>query len=423
MFGEVGAASILLLVVFIFLSAFFSGSEAALLSVQRVRIQHLVSIRTSGAARVARMTERPEKLLPPILLGNNLVNTGLAALATAIAISIFDNENEGVLIATGVVTVVLLIFGETLPKTAAARRPERVSIIVALPIEWIGWVLRPATFILEALSSCAGRLFGATNNAAVITQEEIKNMISVGRQEGAVEAGEADMIRRVLEFGDRQVREVMTPRPEVVWIEEGTTIRRFLDLYDANYHTRFPVCQGTLDNVVGVIAVKDVMRLLSAGADLDSVATVRVRPATFVPETKRVQYLFDEMRGKGDQLALIADEFGGVAGLVTLKRLVEDIVGRVGDEEQPAPEGFIELAEGMFDLDAGLSIAEANEGAGLRLPAGEYETVAGFMLEQLGKLPEVGGTLTYGDLQFVVTEMQGVRIARVRVTREPAAPA
>ena len=423
MFGEVGAASILLLVVFIFLSAFFSGSEAALLSVQRVRIQHLVSIRTSGAARVARMTERPEKLLPPILLGNNLVNTGLAALATAIAISIFDNENEGVLIATGVVTVVLLIFGETLPKTAAARRPERVSIIVALPIEWIGWVLRPATFILEALSSCAGRLFGATNNAAVITQEEIKNMISVGRQEGAVEAGEADMIRRVLEFGDRQVREVMTPRPEVVWIEEGTTIRRFLDLYDANYHTRFPVCQGTLDNVVGVIAVKDVMRLLSAGADLDSVATVRVRPATFVPETKRVQYLFDEMRGKGDQLALIADEFGGVAGLVTLKRLVEDIVGRVGDEEQPAPEGFIELAEGMFDLDAGLSIAEANEGAGLGLPAGEYETVAGFMLEQLGKLPEVGGTLTYGDLQFLVTEMQGVRIARVRVTREPAAPA
>ena len=421
MFGEVGAASILLLVVFIFLSAFFSGSEAALLSVQRVRIQHLVSIRTAGAARVAHMTERPEKLLPPILLGNNLVNTGLAALATAIAISIFDNENQAVLIATGTVTVVLLIFGETLPKTAAARRPELVSIIVALPIEWIGWVLRPVSFILEALSSCVGRLFGATNSAAVITEEEIKNMISVGRQEGAVEAGEADMIRRVLEFGDRQVREVMTPRPEVVWIEDGTTIRGFLDLYEENYHTRFPVCQGTLDNVVGVIAVKDVMRLLSTGTDLDSVATVRVRPATFVPETKRVQHLFDEMRSKGDQLALIADEFGGVAGLVTLKRLVEDIVGRVGDEEQPAPEGFIELADGMFDLDAGLSIAEANDGVGLGLPAGEYETVAGFMLEQLGKLPEVGGMLTYGDLQFVVTEMQGVRIARVRVTREPAA--
>ena len=423
MFGEVGAASILLLVVFIFLSAFFSGSEAALLSVQRVRIQHLVSIRTAGAARVAHMTERPEKLLPPILLGNNLVNTGLAALATAIAISIFDNENQAVLIATGTVTVVLLIFGETLPKTAAARRPERVSIIVALPIEWIGWVLRPASLILEALSSCVGRLFGATNSTAVITEEEIKNMISVGRQEGAVEAGEADMIRRVLEFGDRQVREVMTPRPEVVWIEDGTTIRGFLDLYDENYHTRFPVCQGTLDNVIGLIAVKDVMRLLSAGADLDSVATVRVRPATFVPETKRVQHLFDEMRSKGDQLALIADEFGGVAGLVTLKRLVEDIVGRVGDEEQPAPEGFIELADGMFDMDAGLSIAEANDGVGLGLPAGEYETVAGFMLEQLGKLPEVGGTLTYSDLQFIVTEMQGVRIARVRVIRGPAAPA
>jgi len=244
-------------------------------------------------------------------------------------------------------------------------------------------------------------------------------MVTVGRDEGAVESGEAEMIRRVLEFGDRHVREVMTPRPEVIWVELGTTIRQFLDLYNVNYHTRFPVYQEQIDNVVGIVAVKDVMRLLSGGADLDAPVTESVRPPLFVPETKRGQELFDEMRASGNQIAMIADEFGGVAGLVTLKRLVEDIVGKVGDEDQAIVDEIVEVNEDTFDLDAAMSIADFNEHLELELPSGEYETVAGFVLEQLGNVPVIGDQVAYQNLHFAVTEMRGVRIVQVRLTRIP----
>ena len=230
-----------------------------------------------------------------------------------------------------------------------------------------------------------------------------------------LEYGEAEMIMRVLEFGDGQVREVMTPRPEIVWVEQGISIQQFLALYSENYHTRFPVYQGTVDNVVGLVAVKDVMRLLADGADQASPATSRVRPAVFVPETKRIQDLFDEMRASGEQIAMIADEYGGVAGLVTLKRLVEDIVGRVGGEDEFAPIGVVVVDEWTFDLDASLSIPEVNERLQFAIPMGDYETLAGFLLEQLGKVPEVGDELAYANLRFTITAMHGVRISRVRV--------
>lgn len=420
MIGEVGTASVVLLVAFTLLSAFFSGSEAALLSVQRIRIQQLARSGTPGASRVAKLVERPDRLLPPILLGNNLANTAVAALATAIAISVLEDEGEAILIATGVVTVVLLILGETIPKTAAARHAERASIIVAIPIVGISWVLRPISFVLQGISNSVIKLLGSDPHLhATVTEEEIKAMVSYGHEEGAVEYGEAEMIMRVLEFGDRQVREVMTPRPEIVWVEQGISIQQFLALYSENYHTRFPVYQGTIDNVVGLVAVKDVMRLLADGADQASPVTSRVRAAVFVPETKRIQDLFDEMRASGEQIAMIADEYGGVAGLVTLKRLVEDIVGRVGGEDEVAPIEVVEVNASTFDLDASMSIAEVNDRLELAVPVGEYETLAGFLLEQLGKVPEVGDELAYASLRFTITTMQGVRISGVRVESVP----
>jgi putative hemolysin len=422
MIGEVGTTSVVLLVAFLLLSAFFSGAEAALLSVQRIRIQQLARSGTSGAARVAKLVGRPDRLLPPILLGNNLANTAAAALATSIAISVFDDEGEAILIATAIVTVMLLIFGETIPKTAAARHAERASIIVAIPIVGISWLLRPISFVLQGISNSVIKLLGSDPHLhTTVTEEEIKAMVSYGHEEGAVEYGEAEMIMRVLEFGDRQVREVMTPRPEIVWVEQGITIQQFLALYSENYHTRFPVYQGTVDNVVGLVAVKDVMRLLADGADQASPVTSRVRPAVFVPETKRIQNLFDELRASGDQIAMIADEYGGVAGLVTLKRLVEDIVGRVGGEDEVAPIEVVEVNASTFDLDASMSVAEVNDRLGLAVPVGEYETLAGFLLEQLGKVPEVDDELAYANLRFRITEMQGVRISGVRVESVPAA--
>ena len=423
MFGEAGLSTLSLLGGLLVLSAFFSGSEAALLSVQRVRIQHLVSEKAAGAARVARMVERPDKLLPPILLGNNLVNTAVAAVATATAISIVGSQGSAVLAATVVATILLLIFGETIPKTVAARHAERTSILVALPITWLSWLLFPASFVLERISAVFLAPLGGPVKRVAITEDEIKTMVSIGGKEGAVELGEAEMIRRVLEFGDRRVREVMTPRPEIVWIERSATIRNFLELYDEKYHTRFPVYEGSEDNVVGLIAVKDVMRSLARGASLDSPAAVTIRPATFVPESKLARELFDEMRSQGEQIVLIADEFGDVAGLVTFKRLVQDLVGPLSEEDATGPPEVVELGEHDYEIDAGLSITDVNERLGIAIPKGEYETVAGFLLDRTGAVPEVGAVVEYNGLRLSVTEMRGIRVARVRVTRTPAPPA
>ena len=421
MWSDVSAASFVLLAVFLFFSAFFSGSEAALLSVQRVRLRRMVSEKTAGAARVERMIEHPERLLPPILLGNNLVNTGAAAIATSIMLLLITDENAAVAAATAVVTIVLLIFGETIPKTVAARHAERVSIVVAPVIQGIGWVLKPISLILQAISLTIAKLFGGGSLSRLITEEEIKAMVEVGSESGAVEQGEAEMIRRVLSFGDRRVSELMTPRPEIVAVKAGATIRDFLNQYGENYHTRFPVVRDQLDDVVGMIGVKDVVRAVAGGADLDSPAPMELRSPRFVPETKGLDDLFDEMRSNGDAIVMVADEYGGVAGLVTFKRLVESIVGRVedeADEDGSMPQVEV-LDEHTAYLDGGLTIADANEQLALDLPSGEYETVAGFLLERLGSIPEVGAEVAFANLHFAVLEMRGVRIGRVRVTRDP----
>ena len=421
MWSDVSAASLILLAVFLFFSAFFSGSEAALLSVQRVRLRRLVTDKTAGAARVERMVEHPERLLPPILLGNNLVNTGVAAIATSIALLLMQDENLAVVVATAAVTIVLLIFGETIPKTVAARHAERVSIIVAPAIQGIGWVLKPVSIILQTISLAIAKLFGGGSLSRLVTEEEIKAMVEVGSESGAVEQGEADIIRRVLDFGDRRVSELMTPRPEIIALKVGATIRDFQALYSSNYHTRFPVVRDELDDIVGTVSVKDVMRSLANGADADSPAPLESRSPRFVPETKSLDDLFDEMRSNGDPIVMVADEYGGVAGLVTFKRLVESIVGKVeegADQEGNAPQVEI-LDDRTAYLDGGLTIADANEQLSLDLPSGEYETVAGFLLEQLGSIPEVGAEVAFANLRFAVLEMRGVRIGRVRVTREP----
>jgi putative hemolysin len=420
----IGLGSIIFLAVLVVLSAFFSGSEVALLSVQRVRIQHLASIGSPGAARVARMVESPERLLPPILLGNNLVNTAAAAVATAIAIAAIKDEGSAILVATAAVTTVLLVFGETLPKTIAARYAEKVSVAVALPIQGVGWLLFPAVFLLQRTTGLLSRLLGANaTGREVITEEEIKSIVTVGRDVGAVEHSEAEMIKRVLEFGDRQVREIMTPRTEIVWVERGSSLENFLTAYQENYHTRFPVYEGDQGNVVGMLSVKDVLRVMAKEPVVgETTATEVMRQAYFVPETKLLGELFGEMRGAGYQLAMVSDEYGGVAGLVTLKQLVEGIVGPVGEEGEAPEEEAVVLSENAYDLDAGMQVEEANEQLGLDLPEGGYETVAGFVLARLGHVPEHNEQFVYRNLRFRITEMKGVKVERVLVIRAPAQP-
>jgi len=410
---------LVLLVICLLLSAFFSGSETAFISLQRFKLAHLVETKVKGAKRVARMIERPEKFLSTILLGNNFVNTAAAVLATILAVSVWGEE-WGVLIATIGVTIILLIFCETTPKTIATRHAERLSLLLVRPIEAIAWLFIPFVAVLSWIASGFTKLSGGTSiPRSLVSEEEIRTMISVGHREGTVEEEAAEMLHKVFEFGDRPVREVLIPRTEVVWVEKGTKLADFLRIYSESPLSRFPVYEDNMDNVVGILSVKDVL-MAQAKNTINNEGAIDdlIRPAYFTPETKRINELFAEMRDKNYRMAVVVDEYGGTAGIVSLSRLMEEIVGPVGDELAEAEKEYEAINEYTFQIDGGMRIEEVNEEMGVELPEGDYETVAGFVLHLLGHIPRQGEQLRYKGLKLVITKMRGMKIEEILLTKE-----
>ena len=411
---------LVLLVICLLLSAFFSSSETAFISLQRFRVEHLVETKVRGARRVARMIERPEKFLSTVLLGNNFVNTAAAALATILAISVWG-ERQGMLVATIGVTIILLIFCETTPKTIATRHAERLTFLFVRPIEVIGWLFTPFVVVLSWIASGFTRMVGGTSvQRSLISDEEIRTMISVGYKEGTVEEAEAKLLHNVFDFGDRPVLEVMVPRPEVISIEQGSKIADFLALYAESPLSRFPVYKENMDNVVGILSVKDVLMALAKNTiDDQGVIDDLIRPAYFTPVTKRINELFAEMRDKNYRMAVVVDEYGGTAGIVSISRLVEEIVGPVGDELAAVEKEYEIINEYTFQIDGGMRIEEVNEEMDVALPEGDdYETVAGFVLHLLGHIPRQGEQLRYKGLKLVVTKMRGLKIEEILLIKE-----
>jgi len=409
---------LVLLFICLLLSAFFSSSETAFTAVQRIKLEHMISNDVTGAKRVSAMLGRPEKLLSTILLGNNFVNTAAAALATFLAVAFWGEK--GILYATIGVTALLLIFGETTPKTIAAQHPERFSIVYARPIQTLSWLFAPFVAVLSWIASGFTKMVGGTPTPRSLTSdEEIRTMISVGHREGTVEKEEAEMLHRVFDFGDRPVHEMMVPRLEVIAIEQGSKMSDFLALYAEHPLSRFPVYQENMDNVVGILSVKDVlMGLAKDTIDHDSPIDELIRPAYFTPETKRINELFTEMQDKNYRMAVIVDEYGGTAGITSLSRLVEEIVGEVGDELAVAEKDYEIINEYTFQIDGTMRVEEVNEEMGLELPEGDYETVAGFVLQLLGHIPKQGEQLRYKGLKLVVTKMRGNKIEEILLTKE-----
>jgi putative hemolysin len=417
---------IVLLVVCLVLSAFFSSSETAFISLQRFRLQHLVSNGVRGAGKVARLIEKPEKFLSVVLLGNTLVNTAAAALATSLAFNYMGDQGTGIIVATVGLTVILLIFCEATPKTVATQHAERMSFIFARPIQLVSWLFTPFVIVLSWLASAFTRIVGGTPvPLSIISDEEIRTMISVGRKEGTVEAAEAKMLHKVFDFGDRPVHEVMVPRLEVAALPQGSTIADFLKLYTEKPISRFPVYKESMDNVVGVLAVKDVLMALAKGTITDeSTIDELVRPPYFTPETKPTNELFAEMRDENYRMAVVVDEYGGTAGIVSLSRLVEEIVGEVGDEMSGVEKDYEVINENTFQIDGNMRIDEANDEMELNLPEGEdYETVAGFILSLLGHIPRRNEQLRYKGFKMVITEMRGLKIEKILLTKERQAAA
>jgi putative hemolysin len=322
------------------------------------------------------------------------------------------------LISTVLVTIVLLIFAEVTPKTVALRHAERMALFYVYPMQVVNAVVSPLAIGLSWIGTVfAGRRGGV--KPLIISVEEIRSMISVGKEEGSVDEAQAEMLHNVFEFGHRSVRDVMTPRHEVIAIEEGTKIADFLSVYSDHPHTRFPVYRDSIDHVIGIISVKDVLMAEARGKMATSSAIDGlVRPVHFVPETKRVVKLLAEMQERGNHMIVVVDEFGVTSGIVTGEQLVSEIVGEMGDDLKQAEKDFEVIDDKTIQIDGGMRIEEANQELQLKLPEGDYDTVAGFLLSLLGHIPKEGEQIKYGTLKMAVTQMRELRIEKILVTKE-----
>jgi putative hemolysin len=319
-----------------------------------------------------------------------------------------------------VMTVLIVLFGEITPKTFAARNSERMSLLVARPITVIVKVLTPViyvfTLIANALISVVSR--GREFQSPFVTPEEIRMLATIGEEQGTVLEMEREMVHKVFEFGQRQVREVMIPRPDIVGIAIDASLGSLLSTFANSSHSRFPVYSGDLDNVVGFVSIKDILLAMANGSTGGEVALRElVRPTIFVPETKQVGQLFHEMRTQHMQIAVVIDEYGGTAGLATLEELVEEIVGRLTDEWVTEPL-LVEVDEHTVRVDGLMRIDEVNREIGTRLPeADDYDTLAGFVLYQLRRVPQEGEKLSYGDVELTVEEMKGPKIEKLLIKK------
>jgi len=373
-----------------------------------------------SAKRVAKIVEQPEKFLATVLLGINFFETAVATLGTILTVALIRDTNWAVAIATIVITIVTLVFAELVPKSLAVRYGERLALRYVKPLEIISVALYPLVYILNHIGIRFTRLVGEDEiPKPTISEEEFHTAINIGEAEGVMEGNEAEMLHKVFEFTDSPVSKIMVPRTEITWVEQGTKLKDFLELYARRRYSRFPVYKDNTDNVVGILHAKDVLLKLTDESDSrDSPIDDLVRSAPFVPESKRLGELLAEMRDGGYHAVIVVDEFGGIAGMVTLGQLTEEIVGDIHDELTGKEKDFIVTGDSTFQLDGGFRIEEANEELGLNLPGGDYETVAGFILSHLGQIPKQGEQFRYQNLKFVITEMRGMKIEKVIVTRE-----
>ncbi len=408
------------------LSGFFSSAESAFISVPRLRVHYLRDSGVRGAQQLARALDRPERLLATVLLGNNLVNIAGATIGTILCIAWFGLP-WGPVIATVSVTSLVLVFGELLPKTLAVHHAEAVAMSYGYPIRFFELLLFPFVMLLDRVGLGFRRLVtDAESRRILVSAGELRSAIDVGESEGVVGEDQAEMLHKVLEFASTPVSKVMVPRTEIAWVMEGTTLADFLSIYADRPYSRFPVYRETTDNVIGILSIKDVLMKLTTACSPDQVLVEEVmRTAFFIPESQPLGRLLGEMRDVGHHVALVVDEYGGVAGMVTLGLLTEEVVGDIKDELGNEDEDFVITGANTYQLDGGYRVEDANEELELGLPPGDYDTVAGFVLSYLGRIPREGEQLRYGDLKLVVAEMRGLKIEKVVVTKDGpvAAPA
>jgi putative hemolysin len=413
------ALEILLFVLCVILSAFFSSSEVALISITRAKARTLVNEGKPGSKAVAELKESPEHLLITILIGNNIVNVAAATLATSIAIKTFGDIGVG--IATFFVVIVLLVFGEIGPKIYAARASDSFALTVAPVVLFLSRIFSPLIWLVEKVSPTFG--IGKDVGEASVTEEEIKEWIDVGKEDGTIEQGEQEMLYSVLEFADTTAREIMTPRVDVTLMEDTVTFEEAIRIFNETGFSRIPVYHDHMDNITGILNVKDVFSAMVSHRKDSTIKEIMYDPM-FVPETKKIDDLLKELQVHRVQMAIVIDEYSSFVGIATVEDILEEIVGDIMDEYDKEEPEIQNISDGVFVVDAQMWVEDINERMEIDLPVDEsYETVGGLIIDRLGHIPLHPGEkveINEGKITLVVMQMHGRRIVKVKVVIHPS---
>lgn len=395
------------LLVLLVLSGFFSSAETALFSISKTKARHLAKSKGKVYQLIQQMKDDPHRLLTTILIGNNLVNVAAASMATAVTLKFFPNYAVG--IATGIMTLLILVFGEVLPKSIATRNNVLIAKIIIYPIYWLSILLYPAVLFLNFIPKLTGKI----KKTPAITEEELMTFVEMVEEEGEIKEEEKELIHKIFEFDDTNASEIMTPRADMFVIEADKELK--LDKIVKSGFTRIPVIEGNIENVIGIINIKDVF-LHQATSDKEiDIRKIMTKPY-FVPENKKLDKLMHQFKKRKHHIAIVVDEHGGVSGLITLEDALEEIVGEIRDETDKEEPHIVKHKNKEWTVLGKSDIDEVNEVIGMNIPdLKEYDTFSGYVLDTIGRIPEEKEKITIGSYAITIKEKEGNRIKEYSV--------
>ncbi|MBS4536903.1 HlyC/CorC family transporter [Clostridium sp. D2Q-11] len=419
MTGTLISIRILILAILLVLSAFFSSSETALTSLKIAKIRQLRETNEKKARLLERIKKKINTILSTILIGNNVVNILATAILTELTVEFFEGSSS-TLIATGVMTILILIFGEITPKTFAAQNPEKVSMIVARPLEALSVIFKPILIVLNSITGFIIKILGGNVNytGPFVTEEEIRSLVDVGEEEGVVKLHEKEMIENIFEIDDIDVSDVMVPRIDIIAISEDASMEMALEKITRNGHSRIPVYKENIDNIVGLLYAKDVLPFIGyKQKDINETKIIDImRQPYYVPETKKVNKLLRELQQHKVHMAIVLDEYGGTEGLVTIEDILEEIVGDILDEYDNDIDMIEKIDETTYHIKAEVSLEDINELFNTDFPEDDFDSLGGYIFSTLGRVPKQGDTLEERGIKMVVKKVVNRRVKLVEIT-------
>jgi len=405
---------IIVLLILLIGSSFFSASETALMSLSKIRIRHMQDEGIKGAKLVASLIDDPNKLLTSILIGNNVVNIAATSISTSLFIALIGPQ--GVAVATFIMTILVLLFGEITPKTIAANSSEKVSILVSKPIKVIIFLLTPVVWVFNLITGVIFKILGVDNknNQPYITEEELKTMVNVSHEEGVLEIEERQIINNVFQFGDMQAKEAMIQRLDMVVINIEDSYDEIIDMFKNEKLSRMPVYNESIDDIIGILNIKDVIFLTDEEIKNFDINKY-IREPFFTYEFKKITQLLEEMKIEKTQMAIVVDEYGGTSGLITIEDLVEVIVGDIEDEYDEEDEEIIVIKEDEYVVEGSTKITDVNELIGVNLESEEFDSIGGFIIGHLKRLPEENEIIKVDNIEFRIESLDKNRIKKIRI--------